>query len=310
MSGRFPNFLIPGAGKSATSSLAYYLGQHPDVFVANPKEPTFFTYAGIAPCFNGPDQFHKQMVTSLDAYLALFDGVHGYKAVGEASTYYFMLYEQTIDNIRRLVPDYENLRIIIILRNPIERAFSNYKSFRMVGLEDLLFESAIENATIEWRARSGWSPSYDYLREGLYYERVKAYMDNFPRTRVYLYEDLVLNVDGLVADIFAFLNVESGFRPDLGRKLNLSVVRRSKVFNKILHGEYAMRRMVKGSLGVDFLREAASGLVSWADSINTKQIKMKETTRVSLVNYYRRDIKSLAGLIGRNLSEWIADEKR
>lgn len=310
MAGRFPNFLIPGAGKSGTSSLAYYLAQHPDIYITDPKEPTFFTYAGTTPRVSGPERSLEKAVTSLEAYLALFDGAGNHKAVGEASTFYFLLHQQTIDKIRSLVPDHEKIRIIIILRDPVERAFSNYVMFRASGVETLPFEEAIEASTIAHRLRAGWTPSFDYVREGLYYERVKAYQDCFPLTRVYLYEDLVSDAPGLVSDMFSFLEVDPHFRPDLSRRLNVGRLPRSQVIHKFVHDYFPLRRVVKRGLELSVGRATMTRLIEWADSVNGRTERVLEETRGRLRAYYKNDIMALSRLIGRDLSGWTIDETR
>lgn len=308
MEGRFPNFLIPGAGKSGTTSLAYYLAQHPDVFMALPKEPTFFSYVGATPRVSGPERSLEKAVTSLDAYLALFNGAGNHKAVGEASTFYFLLYQQTIDNIRRLVPSHEKIRIIIILRDPVERAYSNYVMFRALGVEHVSFEEAIEPSTIDCRLRAGWSPSYDYVGEGLYYERVKAYKDCFPMTRVYLYEDLVADAAGLVSDMFSFLDVDPHFKPDIGRRLNVGRLPRSQIVHRFVHSYFPLRRVIKAGLELAVGRAVVTRLIEWTDSVNGKTESLLGETRERLRAYYKNDVLALARLIGRDLSGWIVNE--
>lgn len=113
-----PTFLIVGAPKAGTTSLYHYLRSHPDVFMSEAKEPHYFSYAGEGQPAWG--------MRSLDAYEALFDSVHGERATGEASTWY--LYSETAaEEIYRALP---NTQIIILLRNPIGRAYSSW-SYRV-----------------------------------------------------------------------------------------------------------------------------------------------------------------------------------
>jgi hypothetical protein len=120
---RLPNFLLIGAPKAATTSLAQYLGQHPEVFMAVPKEPHFLAFDRAPPAYRGPgtdpDWFNISTITNPGHYRRLFAGAGGAKALGEASTAYLYL-ESTVEGIRRHVPD---IRMIAVLRNPVDRAY-------------------------------------------------------------------------------------------------------------------------------------------------------------------------------------------
>src|SRR5215218_4707583 len=120
-----PNFLIIGAGKSGTTSLYHYLGQHPEVFMSPMKEPKFFCFEGERPNFRGPgddEEINRKCVTTIDAYRALFDGVACEKAVGEASSMY-LYYPKAPERIDHHVA---GVRLIAVLRNPVDRAYSSY----------------------------------------------------------------------------------------------------------------------------------------------------------------------------------------
>ena len=305
MKGSWPNFIIPGAGKSGTSSIAYYLSQHPDVFVSTPKEPTFFSYAECPPIFNSPDAFHEQIIASKDAYLKLFSEASGHSAVGEASTYYLALAEQTIENIRRLVPEYVDIRIPIILRNPVDRAFSNYCMFLMYGWDDETFERAISSEVVSKRMSAGWSPSYDYLSEGMYYAKVKAYCDTFRQVRVYLYDDLEKDPAGLMRNLFEFLGVDPTFEPDVAQRLNSSGLLRSQVLHTLLHTENRLRTIVRHVLRLALPARRRAMLKQIIDRSNKRRLELSPTARAYLTDIYRDDITKLMSLIGRDLTHWL-----
>src|SRR5690242_1148638 len=106
-----PNFLIVGAAKGGTTSLYYYLKQHPEVFLSVVKEPCFFCYANKTPNY----KHSKDTVVDFKIYKKLFETAKNYKAIGEASSTYLFMYEETIKNIRDFIPDATNVKIIIIL---------------------------------------------------------------------------------------------------------------------------------------------------------------------------------------------------
>ena len=117
-----PNFLVIGAAKSGTSSLYMYLKQHPEIYMSPIKEPHFFSFDDESKMTKGPgDPIHKA-ITNFDDYQAQFDGVTDEKAIGEASTSYLYRPEAP-GRIHAMLPD---AKLIVILRNPVDRAFSAY----------------------------------------------------------------------------------------------------------------------------------------------------------------------------------------
>ena len=132
---RLPTFLVIGAAKSGTTSLHRYLGQHPDIFVSRVKEPGFFAFEGQSLDFDGPgDEWIQQTVaTNIDAYAHHFEGVTSEKAIGESSPVY--LYSKEAPG--RIATHLENPHLIAILRDPVDRAFSQFLFFVQCGREPL-----------------------------------------------------------------------------------------------------------------------------------------------------------------------------
>lgn len=305
MSNGWPNFIIPGAAKSGTSSLAAYLSQHPDIFISKPKEPTFFTYAEAPPLFNGPDKFHEQIVCDPCQYMALFSKSGKCKAIGEASTTYLGQPEKSIENIKRFVPNHELLKIIIILRNPIERAFSNYMMCVMNGWEELSFREAISVEVVNSRLAKGWAPWSDYLEEGMYSEKVRAYIENFQDVRIYLYEDFQRDPIGLLKDIFFFLRVDDAFVPDVSLQINASGQPKSKLVHRILTTDNPVRKLARSALLLVSTQSQRAKLREMLRNTNKKRVFISPDDRAHLVEYYRNDIHKLESLIQRDLREWI-----
>ncbi|MGR3310384.1 MAG: sulfotransferase family protein, partial [Candidatus Brocadiales bacterium] len=173
---KLPNFLIVGASRSGTTSLYNYLKQHPEVYMSPVKEPRFvigqqstkFSYKGI-----GDEKSEKGVIKTIDEYKKLFENVRDEKAIGEASVINLYFYEDAIKLIKKYLGD---AKIIIILRNPVERAFSQYLRLRREYRESLSFEDGLKME--EKRLKDGWLPGWHYTRRGFYYNSVKAYMEN------------------------------------------------------------------------------------------------------------------------------------
>lgn len=220
---KLPNFLIIGAAKSGTTSLYRYLSQHPQVFMSSFKEPQFFAYEGQSlDGFLGewiPKNYKKVGINyrdpySLDTYQQLFKDVRREIAVGEASTHY--LYRpESIVNIKRHVP---NVKIVVILRHPAERAFSQFLMLRASGREPLDdFHSAL--LAEPHRLAERWVPAFHYTQMGYYQRQLKHYYDAFGHENIFtcLHEDLISEADDLLRRLFKFLGVDDCFEPDTSK---------------------------------------------------------------------------------------------
>ncbi len=182
-----PNFLIIGAAKSGTTSLYVYLMQHPEIYMSPVKETHFFSFDSESKMTKGPgDPIHKA-ITDFNEYQALFDGVTDEKAIGEASTSYLYRPEAP-GRIHKILPD---AKLIAILRNPADRAFSAY--MHVVRDERETAKDFAEALSYEEnRKAAGWEPIWHFTSVGHYYEHLKRYYDLFhpDQIKVYLHEDL------------------------------------------------------------------------------------------------------------------------
>src|SRR4029078_4579789 len=183
-----PTFFIIGAGKAGTTSLYHYLKQHPDVYMSPVKEPLFFAFAGQRLNYAGPEgaKINARAITSLDAYQALFRGGAGHTALGEASSAY-LYYPAAPERITRLLPQ---AKLIVILRCPADRAYSNYLHALRIRSEPIKnFVGALEAEP--HRIAANWSHFYHYRAKGWYFRQLKSWVDLFPRDQFLfnLYED-------------------------------------------------------------------------------------------------------------------------
>ena len=296
---RLPNFLIIGAPKAGTTSLYRYLAEHPKVFMSPLKEPKFFAIEGQDVDYSGPGDDTHEYVTDYETYLSLFDTATSETALGEASPWYLHM-RGSAERIHTHIP---NVKIVAILRDPVERAYSQFcmhKGYRHEPISD--FESA-------WQAEAkrmsdNWSPRWFYRDRGFYYAQLRRYFDIFDKEqiRVYLFDDLERDSLAVVQDIYEFLGVDSNFFPDTNQKFNMRPHRSSS-------GLYAALRWS------DRIRSIATGLArtpvgSRLARIGTKldsqkRVSLATATRRRLIEEYRDDIVQLSGLIDRDLSHWL-----
>ncbi len=227
-------------------------------------------------------------------YTRFFEGVTTETAIGEASASY--LWSRTAArNIHACIPD---ARIIMILRDPPERAFSQYMHQLAMGLTRASFREHLEKC----RRAGGpelsiWHP---FLDVGLYYEQVKRYLETFPREhiRIYWYETDWRHPAELLRDLFAFVGVDARFQPDTSRK---SLVRRAPRFAgaQYLLKKYEMWQPLKALVPTK-VRPHISALAFCSNAL-----AMSPADREYLVDYYRNDIEKLATLLNRDLSAWL-----
>lgn len=301
---RLPNFLIVGAAKCGTTSLYNYLRQHPEVYGPHNKEPYFFI-SPVIERLNPDDPMYrgvrKRTKFTLDHYLNLFKRGAGKKAIGEASALYLYHYDVAIPRIREYL---EEVKIIIVLRNPVERAFSAYTHLVRDGIESLPFERCLEME--EKRIRENWFPLHFFKELGFYYRQVKAYLENFRDIRVYLYDDFKKHTLDTVKDVYAFLGVDPSFTPDVSIKYNPSGIPRSAIIHRFLSNyDHPLKRILRPLFVRVIGKERTGDLANYYKNKNLKAISMKPETRGYLIELYRGDVLMLQDLIKRDLSSWL-----
>lgn len=304
-----PNFLVIGAGKSGTTSLYHYLRQHPDVYMSPVKEPLFFAAEGGKISYPGPDgrtmsrATNPGAVTNIEDYRALFADVSGEKAVGEASPQYLYAPEAP-GRIKRYVPE---AKLVAVLRNPVERAYSAFLHRTRLGREPLAdFSEALREE--ENRMREGWGLSFHYRNKGFYYAQLSRYFDTFgpDRVRVHLYEDLKADPVGVSQDIFRFLGVNDAFVPDASVSYNTAGAPKSGIVSALVKrmgpAIFLRRRLPLGIRRRLPLARAGGRLKGLAF---VEPPPLPPEAREELISEYRKDISKLQGLIGRDLSGWL-----
>ncbi len=220
---RLPDFLVIGAAKSGTTALYDYLRQHPRVAMSELKETNFFALEGGRPAYRGPgddETINRLSITDLDAYCALFEGIAGEHAAGEASPLY--LYDPRVpDRIRGCVP---HVKLVAVLRHPVHRAYSAFLHARRDGREPLGdFGEALRAERA--RIRGGWEHLWHYRAMGFYGRQLERYLEIFPAERIHvlLYDDFVADPVGALQGCFRFLGVDDSFVPDTSMRPNVSV---------------------------------------------------------------------------------------
>ena len=293
-----PNFLIVGAAKSGTTSLYAYLDQHPDIYFCPVKEPCFFS-----------DGNPRLVRTDLE-YEGLFNTRTSEKSVGEASVSYLYDPEAPI-KIKALLKE---VKIIIILRNPVDRAYSQWgQIFYQLGYEKLSFEDALkeEDARMSLRAFGKDAPFYygfyHYFHVGLYYEQVKRYFDIFGRDRVqiHIFEEFINDPGRTCKEIFSFLDIDPAFVPILEKHNVAASFRFGSLHTFLLSPPLTLTKVFQ-SLPMRlklFIYSVARSLFRM-NLQDMSRPPLEKRIRDRLMERYRENIHQLEKLLGRDLSIW------
>lgn len=275
------NTFIVGAPKAGTSSLHFYLNQHPQVCMSSVKEPNFFSAKEVENLY-----YNSDIVSSTKDYNSLFES--DLKIKGESSVSY-LYYHQ----VARRIYEYNNdAKIIIMLRNPTFRLFSHYLMDKRLGFCSVSLQEIYDN-------RGTHSLFFQqFFSLGNYSEQIKKYQEVFDKSQILilLYDDLKLDTKLVVERVFSFLDVEK-------KDVDLQVKNQMLVpTNGLLSVIYKFRFIRK------FLRFLfPSQLIKLIKKtfFNSKNIDKLSPSELKMIsNYYEDEISNLELLINYDLSSW------
>lgn len=303
MSRIIPNFLVGGPPKGASTSLYFYLKQHPEIYASPVKQTRFFSV------------FYDK---GIDYYLkTYFSGVKDEKMVGEATPTYFLL-PYVAKRIYDFNPD---MKIIFCLRNPVERAFSGWSMRVNNGTEHLPFKEAMEEnfkqrqhlkfETEEegrvWQEdmlrddRLEETGSRTYLEGGMYSYNLKAYLKYFPQEqiKVIFMEDLQKDVRKTMKEVYAFLGVDPDFVIPNIEKKNTYKKSKIKLLDPILGKNKKLSKVI-----ANMLPGAVKKKVLDTMYVEGSKKKITPEDKQIAYGYFKEDINELERLLKKDLSHW------
>jgi hypothetical protein len=296
-----PNVLLLGVGKAGTTSMYHYVRQHPQAAVSSIREPKFLMYAGhLQIPIRGKTPPFK--VLTREAYEALYSGYEDRMARMDISPSYFVFPEQSILGIRQYVPE---AKMIVIYRQPADRGYSNYLMHVRMGDEPLAtYAEALEAEQAGLPRTRGQIRTY--FDRGLYLQRTKRFLESFPREKFLfmLYDDLVADQNKFLEEIFTFLGIQPGFRPDTSRRHNAGAWPRSLLVHRLVTSMNPVKKSLVRRLPPGFRKSLERKI--HAVNLNTPP-KLDRELRRELTRKYREDILGLQDLLGRDLSPWMAE---
>ena len=294
-----PNFFLIGASKAGTTAVFNYLKEHPQVYMSPDKEPNYFALAGQEVAFTGPGDKHRinqWSVNTLEDYQKLFDGVTDEIAIGESSQY--MHDDKASARIKEAVPD---AKLIAIIRQPAERAFSGYSMRIREGAEPLSFEDALKAE--QSRIKKGWSWG-QYATAGMYYKQLKPIYDLFgaENIKTFLYDELRADNLGVMVQVYNFLGIDADFIPNTNRRHNESIIPSNPLVYKLISKPNIISAIYRTILPHAIVRR----FEKWLIGNNVKRLKLEpEMKRRMTDEYFREDIVALQDLIGKDLTHWL-----
>lgn len=279
-----PNLIVIGAGKAGTTSLHYYLDQHPDIYMSKVKEPFFFQR----------DNWRQR----LDWYETLFPKASPVR--GEASTSYsaFPVRPHVPERIRETVPD---AKLIYMVRDPVDRLVAQYSQHRASGKETRPLEEAVTSAL-----RGGDDPVNPYLCMSRYATQVERYLEHFPLERLMVIDlvDLQRDPRAVLRDAFAFLGVDPGFdSPRFDQVLNTKrdQVRFTPLGAKLRDSRLA--QLVKQRMPRE-LRGPVTKPLTRMLSEPVERPVLSEALRDELDAELAPEVERLRDLTGKRFAEW------
>lgn len=267
-----PNFLIVGAMRSGTTTLFHHLSQHPQAFLPPQKEVHFF------------DLNYNKGVTW---YEKQFSGAKGQKVIGEGTQTYMYLPE-VAPRIAALLGD---IKLIAILRNPVERAYSHYWHNRSRGIDPLPFAEAIAAESERLKAGDPSRRMFSYVDRGRYVHQLRRLCEHFSRENLHviLFDDLKKSPMETFQTLCGFLGIDTTFvPPDIDESINQFVKFRSVTIRERTLAFPSLIRSIIGKF----------------NTVKMKYEPMEDAIVEQLHSTFREDNLTLQSWLGRDLSFW------
>lgn len=293
-----PNLFVIGAMKAGTTTVYHYLRQHPAIFMSHVKEPQYFIQAPPGG-WQGPDAANTAHRTAAE-YASLFDAAGDRPLRGEASPVYLCDWHAPA-TLYRAAPD---ARLIAILRQPVDRAYSAWLMKRRHGYEQLEFADALAEEPM--RIAQGWRYAWHYAALGRYAAQLEHYLQYFraDQINVVLYDDLVADPVAFMRGLYQFLSVDDTFVAERDVDQNPGFAVRHSGVLRWLTTPSRVRELVKPwlpSQARPLWRRLSEGMAAMNRQPSPR---LDPEVRRTLTQQWDGEIRALESLVGRDLSRW------
>ena len=296
---KLPNMLVVGAAKCGTTSLAAFLRTHPDIYMSGTKELSFFL----------PSE--GQMVKSLDSYKACFASAEDQLVRGEASVNY-LYYEESPRLIREALGS--DVKLIVMLRNPVDMAYSLWGHNRRLEREPRSFQSALDHEMERMAGEDelvGWRPNYFYRARATYSPQIRRYLNEFgsEHIRIMLFEDVLRDEASELQALCEWLGVSTNVPLEFPR-LNPAGSNRIRSLRRWMDGGSSSKKLLK-RLIPNSVRLPVRRVAERFNRTERAPDRLDANTREQLMSLFIKDVDQLSELIGRDLHEiWVNASRR
>lgn len=296
-----PNFLVIGAPKAGTTSIYHHLRSHPDVYMPITTELRYFNHEQVLNNTGSPgiETIREKVCETWEEYQEYFRAYDGESAIGECTTNYFF-FKESLQNIKdTLGPE---TKLILVLREPVSRAFSHYQYMVRRNKEDLTFEEAL--AQEENRRENKWDEGWRYTDTSMYSSHLKHLIELKLNFKIFLFEDFKNDPSKFMSEIFTYLEVSPSHNIDnVNLQYNKGGIYKSKSLISWMTSPSSLRSNLKAILPNATLNKLRA-LRDRFISSQTKPLTIADKTKVELKEYFRNDVKEVDTLIENDLSSW------
>ena len=283
------DFVCVGAQKAGTTTLHDMLRQNSDVVLPSVKETKFFH-----------DDEREQYEKGIDWYeKEYFPHYRNKGIVGEVDPEY-LFFKEVPERLHRHNP---LMMIIIILRNPAERAYSHYLMSFARGIENLSFSEALSLELSRVENSEHDANHYSYFTRGLYYEQVKRYVDIFGRKQLLILEfKEFLNDEDSIKRILDFIGASEGAYSAKGMHSNPNVKPRMRWINKYVNNDFLFKRAILFCMGNGSLKRKIKQKIIKLNTSGKRFPPLDESVKRKLIVRYRDDVDKLSKLVGKDFT--------
>ena len=279
---KWPNFFIVGAAKAGTTSLYEILKDFPEIYMCPYKEPNYFNKKSME------DDHPLPKFRTEEKYLKLFENVTNQKIIGEASHY---LKDSDAPNLIHQVSP--KAKILISLRDPVERAYSQYLMLFSRGLSSASFRQEIEYELQNGSNPHQWGIKMDV---GLYSKHIKKYLKVFghEQVKIIIFEEFIKNTKETLEEILKFLELDTTLSNFSAKKHNPYKTSRGPIAQQIRNSK-KIKQIARALMPESILKLANYIL------LDKSKPEMSEKDREALIKFYKDDVEQLKLLLGRKL---------
>ncbi len=297
---KLPNFILAGFPKCGSTSLHYYLKEHPEIFMPDQKELHYFTYDIISKQNKGKGdlEIKKFHVGDFSSYQKHYEDVENQKMIGDASPSYAN-YPEVFPKIKETLGN--DTKVIVLLRDPVKRAYSNYLHLRREDRETQPFYEALQLESE--RRQMGYGDFWYYRFNSSYYDKVKLLKESFDEVLIITFEEFIKNPNKGIDDLYSFLSVSRDFRPEsLNTQFNPGGVYKKNIVTNFIFRQSKLKSNIKKwiPIGTPIKKAKIKLIKKYKEPTPPIDPKAEEY----LINVLKNDVEKLSRDFGVDISYW------